>query len=58
MGWLLDLTTDGGIRATRNLAEGGKKGSVVDRGVACEECRDERRNSRVRGRIERKNNEF
>jgi hypothetical protein len=30
--WLPDLTTDGGIRATHNLAEGGKKGSVVDRG--------------------------
>jgi hypothetical protein len=30
--WLPDLTTDGGIRATCNLAEGGKKGSVVDRG--------------------------
>jgi hypothetical protein len=30
--WLPDLTTDGGIQATCNLIEGGKKGSVVDRG--------------------------
>jgi hypothetical protein len=29
---LLDLTTDWEIRATHNLVEGGKKGSVVDRG--------------------------
>jgi hypothetical protein len=30
--WLPDLTMDGGIRATCNLAEEGKKGSMVDRG--------------------------
>jgi hypothetical protein len=30
--WLPGLTTNGGIRATHNLVEGGKKGSVVDKG--------------------------
>jgi hypothetical protein len=29
---LLDLTMDWGIQATHNLSEGGKKGSMVDRG--------------------------
>jgi hypothetical protein len=40
---LSDLTTDGGIHATHNLAEKGKKGSVgrVEKGSACD--RDRRR---------------
>jgi hypothetical protein len=33
---LPDLTTDWGIQATHNLVEGGKKGSVVDRGRPAE----------------------
>jgi hypothetical protein len=31
--WISDLTMDGGIRSTHNLVEGGKKGSMVDRGT-------------------------
>jgi hypothetical protein len=42
-----------GIRATHNLVEEGKKGSVVGRGTPAEKGRDESRNSRVRGRTER-----
>jgi hypothetical protein len=47
-----------GIRATHNLAEEGKKGSVVGAGETCEECRDESRSSRVQGRTENKGSEF
>ena len=42
-----------GIRATHNLAEEGKKGSVMGRGRPVEKCRDESENSQVQGKIER-----
>jgi hypothetical protein len=48
---LSDLTTDGKIRATRNLAEGCKKGSVGggERESSCEDCRREPQNSGNQG---------
>jgi hypothetical protein len=43
-----------GIQATHNLAEEGKKRSVVGRGrPARKKCRDKNENSRVQGRTER-----
>jgi hypothetical protein len=42
-----------GIRATHNIVEEGKKGSVLRIGRPVEKCRDESRNSWVRGRTER-----
>jgi hypothetical protein len=44
---LLDLTMDWGIRATHNLVEGGKKGSVVDRGRPAEKM--QRRERKLSG---------
>ena len=35
---ILDLTTNGGIRATCNLVEEGKKGIVVGRGRPTKKC--------------------
>jgi hypothetical protein len=46
---LPDLTMDWGIRAAHNIAEGGNKGSVVDRGRVAEknvETREETLGSR------------